>query len=124
MSLNEITVSKTELLSTLQDNRRKHKKEFQDSLKGWREEVKEALEAALSDVDDKEKEPKTYFDLPKPEDHTEEYDDVIELLKMSQDKQLKITSSEHRQYVLDKWQWKDHWSASNTAYMAKAQAMR
>lgn len=117
--LNVIEVNKDSLIKKLEENREKHKKDYEVSLAGWKEEVKEALEKALANIKDGE-EPQTHFHLPKPQDHSEEYDEVIEFLKFANNATFTLTREEHRQYALDKWGWKRQWEMSNSTYMAKA----
>ena len=56
------------------------------------------------------------LNLPRPVDKSEEYDRAIEMLEMSVDIRVTITSQEFRNYVQDKWDWTDQMLHSNTRY--------
>jgi len=47
-----------------------------------------------------------HINLPRPEDHTKDYDRVIGMLNVSEDDLVVITSREFQQYYEDEWTWK------------------
>lgn len=126
-----ITMSfkKAELLSKLTENRNKHGEQFKKARKGWLKEVAaecEKVAAAAKEGDlvvisrgrhTRHEHPITSVLFEEPEDHTKEYDRIIEMLKMSSDDTIKITDTQFREYVQDEWGWKEEWAASNTKYI-------
>ena len=56
------------------------------------------------------------FHLTRPEDHTDEYDSVIELLEASLDDEFELTYGQFNNYVLDKWGWQEHFLAMSSHY--------
>jgi hypothetical protein len=58
-----------------------------------------------------------FRNLP-PDDHTDDYDDVIDMLGMALDDKIELTQPQFKQYVKDDWGWKQSWTTSNTAYIA------
>lgn len=100
--MNEVTVSKEELLKVLTENRDKHIQIFDDACEGVRVKYKELLQKELAKLEDG-KEVKASVSVQMPRNHSEEYDEVIEMLKMSVDDEIELTRHEFQQYVQDKW---------------------
>ena len=59
--------------------------------------------------------------LIEPTDQTKEYDAAIAMLQMSVDDVINLEEHDFRNYVLDQWNWKQAWTASNIGYSAKLQ---
>jgi hypothetical protein len=79
-----VKVNTAELLERLKENRDGHLGVFLAALAGFHEEVIVQLERALENA----RAGRCYttqFRLPEPEDHTRDYDRVIEMLEMSVD---------------------------------------
>ena len=113
--LNTVRVNKVELLERIKKNRDEHRKIFEEALTGWKKKVTEELERRYQEALQGKR-----FDvaihLPRPEDHTDQYDTVIELLTMSLDEELELTQAEFANYALDKWQWQANFLAMSSSY--------
>jgi hypothetical protein len=113
--LGTVRVNKDDLLERIKKNRDEHRKIFEEALGGWKKKViqvlderyREALEGKKFDIG---------IHLPRPEDHTDQYDTVIELLTMSLDDELELTQAEFANYALDKWQWQAQFLAMSSSY--------
>ena len=57
------------------------------------------------------------YELDQPMDKTEEYDRVIEMLKMEVSEVVEISQGEFRNFVQDKWDWTERMLISNTKYL-------
>lgn len=113
--MNAVKVNRTQLLTTLEGNRDKHKAEYEEAIAGY----KQAAAQALREQADKVAEDhtvRTAVSLPKPEDHTEDYDDAIEMLSWSTEDEVEIEQHDFRNFVLDKWHWKEQFAATTQAY--------
>ena len=112
----QITVKKQDLLDKLYANRKAHTEALEIALVGYREKSISKLKKMLKAAEAGEK-----FDtktgLPVPEDHTKEYDRVIQMMEMSVADTVTITESMFRQYVQDEWSWAESWKMSNSGYM-------
>ena len=110
-----VRVRKDDLLERIKKNRDEHRAIFEEALEGWKKKVIEELEKRYQDAFNGKK-----FDiaiyLPRPEDHTDEYDTVIELLTMSLDEELELTQQEFANYALDKWKWQAAFLTSSINY--------
>ena len=115
--MEEVKVSVTAILDIVRVNRGNHRAEFERACDGFLVKAQQELERHLSDIKAGHK-IAIRINLPEPEDHTKDYDRVIKMLEMSVDENVIIQSDDFANFVMDDWQWKPAWTASNTAYMA------
>ena len=118
-----VKVKKSILLAKLRANRAEHREVFEEASEAFREEVIKVLDQRLADAK-ANKRIKLQIDLIQPMDQTEEYDQAIAMCEMSVDDEITLSHENFRNYVLDKWRWRDQFIASNSNYSAKARAMR
>lgn len=125
-----VRTEKKKLLDKLKENRTTHQKLWVASMKGWRTALAVELEtyskkcAALADktrssgdeVKDEDLEP-DYPSFPRrPENHVEDYDEIIERLEFSMDDEINLTHGDFNRYVRDKWGWKGDFIATSNMY--------
>lgn len=110
-----VNVNKAELLASVTANRDGHRTQFEEALDGWYKAVIKRLEQTLDNAK-ANKIQDVRIILPRPSDHTSDYDRVIEMLKMSVDDVVQLTETEFAQFVQDDWGWKDQWLVSNSSY--------
>ncbi len=117
---NELTVkvNRDELLAKITANREHHRAIFEKALKAYRAMVLELLEARIARIR-LGKEIDLYFNLPVPEDHTEDYDSVIDMLGMHQDSEIEISADDYSCFVRDDWNWKRAWADSTLSYTTR-----
>lgn len=113
--MQKVKVSKNELLTVLKQNRAEHRDFFLKAQEGYRKTVIAELDKALKNARDG-REYCTHLNLIPPVDQTKEYDRVIEMLKMSVDSAVELTQQEFAHYVLDEWNWTNHFVTSNMMY--------
>lgn len=136
-----VRIEKKKLLDKIKENRTRHQKLWEASIKGWKTATAVALEKysttctemaeksnALADkmrsTDETDVDQKLiselggiYPHLPKrPENHVEEYDEIIERLEFSLDEEINLTHQDFNQYVRDKWGWKGEFIATSNLY--------
>jgi hypothetical protein len=114
--MNKITVNKAELLAVLQHNREQHRKLFEDALKGWHEACLSELERLLQLSRENKVDQNLMVNLPRPTDHTTDYNRVIGMLEMHVGDEIEIDDAEYAQFVQDDWGWRGRWLLSNSAY--------
>jgi hypothetical protein len=110
-----VTVNRDELLAKITANRAQHRAVFEKALKAYRARVLEILEQRIARIR-KGKEIDLYFNLPVPQDHTDDYDAVIDMLGMHQSTDIEIKADDYACFVRDDWSWKREWMASTMAY--------
>jgi hypothetical protein len=118
--MNEVVVSKAELLTILEKNREQHKKDAEDALNGYYIEAKEKFLNALEAIRERKDIP--HINLFKPVSHVEQYDRAIGMLKMHVNDTVTLSMEEYASYVDDEWDWKHQWQLSNTAYLSKVRS--
>jgi|SRR5689334_5504119 len=115
--MDTVKVVRTELLQKIEENRANHRALFLKAQEGYRRMVIEELDKMLSDA--REGKPiRIAVALQAPQDHTDEYDNVIEMLKMSVEEHIEIAAHDFQCYVRDKWQWSAHTNFLNSTYAA------
>lgn len=117
--MEDVKVEKGKLLGRLEKNRNKHRKLFEEALEGWKARVIEELEKSVKDAKANKKF-RTFLQLPQPVDHTSEYEVVIEQVRWSVEEQVELTYREFKQFVLDRWDWTEEFSASSASYSSSA----
>lgn len=117
--MENIRVSKQELLTIVKQNREKHKAEYLESIKAYRVKAADLLNQELEKIVNGEKF-QIRFDLVKPESHEKEYDLAIKMLEMSVDNVIEISEQEFNELINDEWNWKYSFKTSylsNSTYI-------
>ena len=116
--MKSVTVLKTSLLKILHENREQHISDHQQSVDGWINEINGVLTKAQEKFKAGE-DLGSYVQLnQKPESHEKDYDRVIGMLEMSIGSQenLDISAHEYQSYVMDDWDWKEHFINTSNMY--------
>ena len=114
-----VTVEKSELIKRVEKNRHDHRKIFEEAVEGYKKEAVKLLERHIKKILGGGLE-RVYISLPEPEDHTADYDRVLEMLKMHIDEAVDIDEESFASYVMDDWSWKRQFLQTNAAYSATA----
>lgn len=110
-----ITVDKAQLLAKLGANRAAHAATFQLAIEKYREQAIEHFERYVKAIKAGGDVPRV-LPLPQPEEHTEDYDRAIEMLKWHQGDTIQLDEGEFRQYVHDDWGWARSFLSNTTSY--------
>lgn len=110
-----VSVKRDELLAQLRTNRDNHRNLFLKAQDGFRKRVIEELDSMLADARDG-KPVRTRVQLQEPQDHTDDYDNVIAMLSMSVDDVVCIEAQAFANYVMDDWTWSNFAHITNTTY--------
>lgn len=111
-----VNVNKVDLLATLKANREEHGATYEKAKAGYLKVTKNRLDELLAKIVEGELLDRIFLEAP-PVDNTGDYDDVIEMMKWSQDDNIQLTQGQFKQYIQDDWGWKDSWMVSNTSYL-------
>lgn len=117
--MENVTVRKQELLDILRENRTNHRAIFEEACEGYQKETERILQEHLDEVR-AGKRKKITVSLPYPEDHTKDYDRAIKMVEMSVNDEITMTDYDFQSYVMDDWQWKRQFLASNAPYSSTA----
>lgn len=114
--MREVTVNREDLRKRVQENRDHHREVYEKAMLGYTKAAikffEEQLARALSG--------KTFqrmFPEPMPSDHTDDYDNVLDMLDMSVEDNITLGELEFRQYVRDEWGWKREFTATSSNYI-------
>lgn len=116
--MKDVRVRKAELVHAVTTNREAHRGEFEKALAGYFKTAGEALDALHARLLKGERVAVQLY-MSVPEDHTRDYDQVLAMLEMSVDDEVTIDYKSFRQFVLDDWEWKEQWRASNSSYTSR-----
>lgn len=114
--MNSVTVKKAELLATLQENRASHRETFEKAQVIYREQMISELDRAITEAREG-RAIKRAFALPVPEDHTDDFDTVIQMLRWEVEDEVELQYQEFRQYVLNEWGWARTFAANTQSYL-------
>ena len=111
-----ILVKRDELLEKISANRERHREVFLKAQEIFRERVIEELDRMLADARNGRK-IKIHLGLLEPEDHTDDYDRAIRMLRMETRAEIEIEEADFAVYVMDQWRWKTAWASNTLAYL-------
>lgn len=113
--MDNVTVKRDELLARIRSNRDAHRDLFLKAQDGYRARVIEELDRMLDDAKAGRKIRRS-VQMAEPQDHTADYDMVIDMLEMATTDSIEISQHHFKCYVRDEWNWKAAASMVNTAY--------
>jgi len=114
-----ITVSKKEALERVRTNRDRHLRIVKEARIGYVKKARELLSIKLGELC-AGKLVQLRFNLSMPEDHTEEYDVAIEMLRLHQGDTIKMETIDVRTLMMDDWDWLATFLWTNGAYAMSA----
>lgn len=114
--MREVNIDKEKLLKAIKENLTTHEADYQQALKDRDEKAKNDLKAALEQFTSGKGHKVTRIEFPMPQNYTAEYQRVIRMIEMSEDKVLKLSQDEFDRYVLDNWNWKREFAALSASY--------
>lgn len=115
-----ITIKKTDLLAKLLKNRAAHIAQYKQTFEGFEATYVEELGKMLAAARATPPVFRLHVNLVQPVDHTREYDSIIMQLEMSVGDEATISLQSFQHYVMDEWDWKGAFVASNNFYSGKA----
>ena len=116
--MKEVRIHKAKLLEIVTKNRGEHRQIFLDAQKAYRDKAIAVLDEQLKLA--REGAPfvlNKITELSAPEDHTKDYDRAIEMLELSVDDVITLSTSDFANLVQDLWGWSRQWAMSNSAYV-------
>lgn len=115
-SVGRVRVDREKLLTVLKANRAAHRDLFEEAMEGYRTQSIKILEEHIQRIKDNKPE-RVQVSLPLPEDHTSDYDRVIQMVEWSLDEEVWLEDTEFDQFVSDNWNWKPQFLATATSYV-------
>lgn len=115
-----VNVNRVELLAKLRQNLELHRAEYAQALSEFQERLLGDLRLAakkVAKIDDPMKLQNFRFSVPFPQNHENDYVEVIEMLEMSVDENINLDSDSFKAYIKNEWHWKGQFDLSKTAYL-------
>jgi hypothetical protein len=113
--VNDIKVRKADLIGAMKANRETHRAGFEEAMVGFRGAFMSKLDKMIEDAMHNYKYAQA-VGLMMPEDHSSDYDRVIQMLEMDVEEVIELSETEFAQYVQDDWGWKKQWTTTNSYY--------
>ena len=118
-----VKVKRDDLLKRIEENRAQHKSVVEEALVNYRIAVIKELDAMLDEAK-KGKKIRRQVRLVEPQDHTADYDRVIDMLTMSTEDVIELDGQSFARYVRDEWEWFGQFADSSRSYTRSADAAR
>jgi fibronectin type 3 domain-containing protein len=120
--MNSIKMNRLELLAIVRENKEKHITEFAEAVADYKILVLKTTKAnvALAKTEDLEEFKKIKPVPPAPQTYETSYARAIRMLELSIEEIIEVEENIFNQLVLDEWDWKRGFVASNTMYKVGA----
>lgn len=116
--MRSVKVNREELLKILLDNKKKHVKDYEESVKDYK---KAALKVAKEHVElaktgDLDQIAKIRAMPQRPQSYEDSYNRAIRMMELSVESIIEVEEDVFNQLVLDEWHWKNAFVASASLY--------
>lgn len=113
-----ITVDKAALATKLTENMQTHHEHWHQAMGHYEAKVREWFEVNLSNIiEGKWAEIQRSCPYPVPEDHTDDYERVLDMLKWDLGNTYELSEGDFDQYVNDNWGWQRSFAANTMSYL-------
>lgn len=113
--MNTITVDKALLREKVEVNRALHRETFIEAMGIFSERYVATVQTYLDDAKNGLRY-QLVIQLPMPEDHTKDYDRVLEMIDMSVGDTMDLEEDDVASYIQDDWGWKRAWMTNTASY--------
>jgi hypothetical protein len=114
--MNNVTMRSDDLRRRVAANREAHRALYEKAMGKYREEAIRQLNGHLDALMAGQL-PDMRLYLPLPEDHTRDYDIVLDMLTDHVGDTVVISQANYRAYVKDDWEWKRHFVGTVSNYV-------
>ena len=123
--MREVKVNRQDLLTKVRENRALHVSEYRAACEGYKEQAIARIDEIAAELREKIANLKAgkmidlvavRFGLDAPRSYEKSYDQAIAMLEMSVDDEITLTDHEFAQYVLDDWEWQEHFKTETASY--------
>lgn len=113
-----VKVDKDKLIETLLGNKETHRQDFEIAWEAFRSRAMDNMEAKLHALKNADRGTRVdiWVNLDPPQDHTDDYERVIEMLKWELEDHILLEERDFRAYVQDEWNWTAGFQASAVQY--------
>lgn len=122
-----VKVDRLDLLSKLRANLEVHRAEYNEALDEFYNRLLEDLKLATKKVKNVKsvQELKDFtFNVTFPQNHEQDYLDVIEMLEMSVDTEIQLDAVSFKAFVKNEWPWQDAFRMTKVLYNTVGSSLR
>ena len=119
----EVTITKAKLLKILKENRTKHKKVYDEAVKGYAASCEARLREEIARLKKRSKPAAISISMPAPVDHTKDYDRLITMFQLASETKFELNEQQVANFIMDEWDWTDRFLMSNAPYSETATLM-
>jgi hypothetical protein len=119
MTNRTVNVSRLELLKKLKENLDIHRTDFEEAVVGYQVKLVNDLRSKLSEVSDSDPHDLEHIkevDFEFPENHEQDYVEIIEMLEMSVDQTIQLDTQSFKAYVKNEWVWSNRFTSIANTY--------
>lgn len=120
--IGDVTVSKDDLLRIVNKNRAEHRTTFDAALVKFREKAIVELDAIIAELKAGQFPKHLASRLPRPEEHTADYDRAIRMLTMHTEATIALSEEAYARLVDDDWGWRDAFLSNTHSYIVADEA--
>lgn len=120
VTMETVTVNKTQLLETLRANKNKHVAEYLEANELYKKAALKELQKMVKLAKKGQIVRNLPVELRTPVSHESDYTTAIEMLEWSVKDEIVIDQDTFLNFVKDQWNWKREFEATNTFYKASA----
>lgn len=117
--MRDLTFKKADVVKALESQLVEHKTIVQEAWEGHKKRAIEELDRALKDIAAGTR-AAVLVHVRAPEDHTEEIERALEMLKMCQEDIVQLDDGEFSMFVQGQWHWVGGFIANNAMYSQTA----
>lgn len=118
----KISVSRIELLATLNKNLTRHMQIYNEALETYKKETIKHLLRLLKDVRAGKNIPRE-IQTTRPYSRRDDYTSAISMLEMSKTDTIELSAHDFACFIEDKWEWRRDFLSDNCAYSATARTL-
>lgn len=121
-----VEVKVSEILAKVRANREQHVALYAEAKANYLATVRSGLEKALAKLDAGKYKETEYISVSfnPPKDYTEVYDQAISMFELETRETMLLDQQQFASLLLDKWDWKNDFLTSNSAYLSEVGAAR
>jgi hypothetical protein len=114
----DVSIKRTKLLEILGKNRDEHTKIYLEACTAYKKEMVKYLQNMIKKVNQAEdgEAIKVYIGLPCPEEHTDDFDRVMDMMEVDTRDIIELDEREAAQYISNKWGWVGSFTTNTMSY--------
>ena len=116
-----VRINRMDLLNILKENRDEHLELYNEACVAYKKEMAAHLQKMVKKVQQAEdgEAVQVWISLPCPEEHTADFDRIIDMVEHDTRNELELSENEAAQYISNNWNWIKSFTSNTTSYIPK-----